>query len=232
MQYLIYSIMWMIENIQDCIHKDGYLIGFIKSLKVTCLVLFFVFFMIGLPFYIINFIFFSFSPTAKYRGILEYAMGIVGDTGEIIAVLIIEIGLYLFSVIPLLNKKSKKRFMALFCATFLTLSGIFIGFNDVEKYCYFNNKQCSIVARYGLLSKEISYKPSDIDFVRISNKITYIEEASHRSTIITGPYHYCNYKIYLKDNECLEMEEIKLKDYNYLYNYLTANNVRIVNEAL
>lgn len=232
MQYLIYSIMWMIENIQDCIHKDGYILGFIKSLKVTCLVLFFILFMIGLPFYIINFIFFSFSPTAKCRGILEYTIAIAGDTGEIIGVIITEIGLYLFSGIHLLNNKSKQRFMALFCAIFFTLSGIFIGLNDVEKYCFFNNKQCSIVARYGLLSKEIKYKPSDIDFVRISDKITYIEEASHRSTIITGPYHYCNFKIYLKDNECLEMEEIRLKDYNYLYDYLTTNNVRIVNEAL
>lgn len=64
--------------------------------------------------------------------------------------------------------------------------------------------------------------------VRISNEITYGERSNGKSTVRTGPYQDCEFKIYLKDGKCLEMEELKCCD--YLYKYLTKNNVTIVYE--
>ncbi|MDP4176790.1 MAG: hypothetical protein Q8900_00430 [Bacillota bacterium] len=233
MKLLISIIIDIKDIIKDNIHQYGWIKGCFRSCQYIFIPLLCICSLIGIPFTALSFIFKLFSPDVKYHSLMMVAG--MSNMELTIGIIITEIGLLLYIGIYLLNNKIRQIVMACICVSVLTLGGIFIAFDGIDKYCYIkenkNYEQFVIAARYGLLSEEIFYEPSDIDFVKISDEISYEEKVQGKSTILTGPYQSYNFKIYLKNNKCLEMQALKSDNCDYLYEYLTQNNVPIVYEG-
>lgn len=233
MKILISLFKKIKDNTKYHIQKYGRIKGCFKSSWYNFLVLLVILWITLVPFKILSFVFTIFGPKVYYYSFMTFSE--MGNIELILGAIITEIGLYLYTGIPLLNNKYKKRVISCICVSALMLGGIFIALNGVDKYCYINehkeDKQFVIAARHGILNKEIIYKPSDIDFVNISDEICYGQKTNGKSTIRTGPYQSYNFKIYLKSNKCLEMQALKLDNCDYLYEYLTQNNVPIVYEG-
>ncbi|MDP4176789.1 MAG: hypothetical protein Q8900_00425 [Bacillota bacterium] len=233
MKILISLITKVRDNTKYHIQQYGRIKGLFRSSWYNFLALLVIFWITLVPFKILSFIFTFFSPKIQYDSLMMFVY--MSNIELIIGAIIIEIGLYLYTGIPLLNNKSKQRVISYICVSVLTLGGIFMSLNGVNKYCYIkeqkDHEQFVIAARYGFINKEIIYKPSDIDFVNISDEICYGQKSNGKSTIRTGPYQSYNFKIYLKNNKCLEMQALKLDNCDYLYEYLTQNNVPIVYEG-